>query len=293
MKKTALAAVLTIGLGTCASQATAATVPVTIQFAAFAPSSVDVLPGDVVTWMNHGRRTHTVTADDGQFDSGDVTDGAHFTQTFMILGTYPYHCTLHPRMTGEVNVRRVTLDPLPSRLVTPNSTITLTGRTADPSTPVRIEQDDGTGYQAVATVSPRADGIWSDRLPATKTATLRAASGQDTSQPRQMRVIARTVRVRATGTGISVSVIPAAPYARVSLQLLLPNRFGWWPVATKRLSYLSRTSFAVTGPVRARVALVDRDGWTALAISKVVRIHRIIAAPISTHDARMTNEAAR
>jgi plastocyanin len=274
MKKTALAALLTIGLGTWTGEAAAATVPVAIQFGAFAPSSVDVLPGDVVTWMNHGGRTHTVTADDGQFDSGDLPDGAHFTQTFTAVGAYPYHCALHPRMTGEVNVRRVTLEPLPSRLVTPNSTITLAGRTADPLAPVRIEQDAGTGFQMVATVSPQADGTWRARLVATKTATLRAVSGQDASQTRQLQVIARTVRVRATRSGISVAVIPGAPYARVSLQLLLPNRFGWWPVASKRLNYLSRTSFALTGPARARVALVDRDGWTALAISRIVRVHR-------------------
>jgi plastocyanin len=275
VKKTALAAaLLTIGLATCASQAAAATVPVTIQFAAFAPSSVDVLPGDVVTWMNHGGRTHTVTADNGEFDSGDVPDGAHFSQAFTTLGTYAYHCSLHLRMTGEVNVRRVTLDPLPARLVTPNSTVTLAGRTADPSTPVRIEQNDGTGYQTVATALPQADGTWTARMLATKTATLVAASGQDASQTRQLRVIARTVRVRATSRGLSVRVSPAAPYARVSLQLLLPNRFGWWPVATKRLDDLSRTSFVVSGLVRARVALVDRDGWTALAISNVVRLHR-------------------
>lgn len=274
MKKTALAALLTVALGTCAGQANAATVPVAIQYAAFAPNSVDVLPGDVITWTNRGGRTHTVTADDGQFDSGDLPDGAHFSQTFTTLGAYPYHCTLHPRMTGEVNVRRITLEPVPSRLVTPNSTITLAGRTADPSTLVRIEQNDGTGFQTVATVSPQADGTWSARLLATKTATLRAASGQDASQTRQLRVIARTVRVRTTRSAIAVTVIPAAPYARVSLQLLLPNRFGWWPVTTKRLNQLSRTTFAVTGPVRARVALVERDGWSVLAMSRVVRIPR-------------------
>ena len=126
----------------------------------------------------------------------------------------------------------------------------------------------------VSVLTPQANGIWSARLPATKTATLRAASGQDASQTRQIRVIARTVRAGATRDGISVTVIPAAPYARVSLQLLLPDRFGWWPVPTTRLNYLSRTSFALTGPVRARVTLVDRDGWTALAISRVVRLHR-------------------
>jgi plastocyanin len=265
---------LTVGLGTCAGPAAAATVDVAVQFQAFAPRSVDVLPGDVVTWMNHGGRTHTVTADGGQFDSGDLPDGAHFSLTFTTLGAYQYHCTLHPRMTGEVNVRRVTLEPLASRLVATNSTVALAGRTADPAVPVRIEQDSGTGLQTVATVSPQADGSWSARVTATKTATLRAASGQDTSETRQLRVVARTVRAQPTRDGISVTVTPAAPYARVSLQLLLPNRFGWWPVAHKRLNSISHTSFAVKGPVRARVALLDRDGWIALATSPVLHVHK-------------------
>jgi plastocyanin len=262
-----------LGLGTFAGQAAAATVDVAIQFQSFAPSSVDVLPGDIVTWMNHGGRTHTVTADDGQFDSGDLADGAHFSLTFKTLGAYLYHCTLHPRMTGDVNVRRVTLEPVVSRLVAPNSSVALAGRTADPAVPVRIEQDSGAGFETVATVSPRPDGDWSARVTATQTATLRAASGQDPSETRQLRVIARTVRVHPMRNRVAVRVTPGAPHSRVALQLLLSNRFGWWPVAHKRLNGHSQTTFEVKGPVRARVALLDRDGWTALAISRVVPIH--------------------
>ena len=274
MKKAALALLLTVGLAVCAGQAAAAAVDVAVQFQAFAPSAVDVLPGDVVMWMNHGGRTHTVTADGGQFESGDLPDGAHFSLTFTTVGAYPYHCTLHRRMTGEVNVRRVTLDPLASRLAAPNSTVALAGRTADPAVPVRIEQDSGAGFETVANVLPQADGGWSTRVAATKTATLRAASGQDTSETRQLLVVARTVRVRPTHNGISVIVTPAAPHARVSLQLLLPDRFGWWPSTQKRLNDRSQTNFAVKGPVRARVALLDRDRWTALAISRVVHVPR-------------------
>jgi hypothetical protein len=72
---------------------------------------------------------------------------------------------------------------------------------------------------------------------------------------------------------VAVRVTPGAPHSRVALQLLLSNRFGWWPVAHKRLNGHSQTTFEVKGPVRARVALLDRDGWTALAISRVVPIH--------------------
>jgi plastocyanin len=186
VKKAAVAALLTVGLGTFAHRAEAATVDVTIQFQAFAPSSVDVLPGDVVRWTNHGGRTHTVTADGGQFDSGDLADGAPFSLTSTTLGAYRYHCTLHPRMTGEVNVRRVTFEPLASRLVVPNSTVALAGRTADPRRPGAHRTGQRGRIETVATVSPQADGGWSARVAATNSATLRAASGQDTSETRQL-----------------------------------------------------------------------------------------------------------
>ena len=42
---------------------------VSIQFAAFGPDPIDVLPGEGVHWENVSDRTHTVTADDGSFDS--------------------------------------------------------------------------------------------------------------------------------------------------------------------------------------------------------------------------------
>jgi hypothetical protein len=69
-------------------------------------------------------------------------------------------------------------------------------------------------------------------------------------------------------------VLPADAGARVRLQLKLRERFGWFAVATKRLDYLSRASFRVRRAARARAVLVDRDGWTPLATSAVVRVHR-------------------
>ena len=37
---------------------------------AFQPASIEVPAGSTVTWTNTGAATHTVTADDGAFDSG-------------------------------------------------------------------------------------------------------------------------------------------------------------------------------------------------------------------------------
>jgi plastocyanin len=257
-----------------AGAAAAAPVPVTVEFQAFAPGTLDVLPGDTVTWTNTSGRRHTVTADGGQFDSGDLFDGGLFTQTFNTLGSYPYHCSVHPGMVGEVDVRRVTLEALPPGLVPSGGSVDIGGRTADPATPIRIERDTGTGFQALASVLPQADGTWKARVLAARTAQYRASVGAELSETRQLLVIDKRVVIGRTRTGISVTIVPADPYARVALQLRLRERFGWWPVAVTRVDYLSQASFRVHGPVQARVAVVDKDGWTPLALSPVVRVGR-------------------
>lgn len=66
----------------------------------FSPKSVTVKVGVTVTWTNRGERPHTVTADDGSFDSGgDASDyvlpGQTFSHTFTKTGRFPYYCRLH------------------------------------------------------------------------------------------------------------------------------------------------------------------------------------------------------
>jgi plastocyanin len=70
----------------------------------FNPSSITVKTGTSVTWTNTGSATHTVTADDASFDSGDLSSGATFSQTFAKAGTYTYHCKIHATMKGTVVV---------------------------------------------------------------------------------------------------------------------------------------------------------------------------------------------
>ena len=70
----------------------------------YAPNSATVAGGDVVTWTNVGASTHTVTADDGSFDSGVLEPGAQFTWTPSGPGTVAYHCTFHPWATGTIVV---------------------------------------------------------------------------------------------------------------------------------------------------------------------------------------------
>jgi plastocyanin len=44
-------------------------------------------------------------ADGGQWSSGNIAPGSHFTTTFNTAGTFTYHCSLHPNMVGTVKVQ--------------------------------------------------------------------------------------------------------------------------------------------------------------------------------------------
>ena len=75
----------------------------------FSPSVIRVEVGTEVAWENTGRNPHTVTADDGSFDSGVLENGAEFEHTFDTAGVFPFTCLLHGRpggigMTGIVVV---------------------------------------------------------------------------------------------------------------------------------------------------------------------------------------------
>lgn len=70
---------------------------------AFTPSSLRVRLGTRVTFTNRGV-THTVTADGGLFDSGDLAPGQSYQFTFTRAGSFAYHCQIHPSMRGTVSV---------------------------------------------------------------------------------------------------------------------------------------------------------------------------------------------
>jgi plastocyanin len=264
-----IAAVLS-AVALVAAPAAAADVQVSAQFDQFAPSTVDLLPGETVQWTNVSPRSHTVTAT--AFASGELAPGARFAWTAELPGAYPYHCTIHPEMTGELDVRRVTLDPLPPAAVPAGMRVELTGRTADPLAPVRVQRDRGSGFTDVAIVAASPSGDWRATLTADGSADYRALTGADASEVRRLLVSDRRVAVRAIRGVVAVSVTPSDPYGRVVLQQWLRERFGWWTVARKRLDYVSEARFSTRRRTRTRVVLVDRDGWTPLAVSRVLRL---------------------
>jgi plastocyanin len=250
-----------------AAPARADTIPVTVIFQAFTPSHIDALPGDTIQWSNVSERTHTVTADDGSFDSGPLAGGGTFSTTAGGPGEYTYHCTIHAGMAGEFDIYRVTLGVLPPVAVPAGDTVPISGRTAEPQTPVTIERDIGSGFNTVGTVMPAPDGTWSSTITADTSGDYRAVVGLDISQTRRLLVLDRRVDVTPTKRGIHVTVTPALPYGRLLLERNTREHFGWYPVAHRRLDYVSRADFPVARPATVRVSVVDRDGWTPLATS--------------------------
>ncbi|MDW8084324.1 MAG: hypothetical protein RMI49_03900 [Candidatus Caldarchaeum sp.] len=74
----------------------------------YSPASVRVLAGynSTVIWVNTEQVNvaHTVTSDQGLFDSGLFGPNERWVFVFGRAGIYPYHCTPHPWMVGTVTV---------------------------------------------------------------------------------------------------------------------------------------------------------------------------------------------
>jgi plastocyanin len=269
------AAALVLLAGAVPANAAPHRAEVSVQFSAYGPSQLDVLPGTSVVWSNVSSRTHTVTAYDGTFDSGHLDPGRQFAVTFARPGSFQYHCTIHPSIAGEIDVRRVILDTLPTAAVPLGSIVDFSGVTTDAGRPIRIERRvSGSTFTTVARTSAARRGTWHVGVRATTTGDYRAVSGADASETRRLIVGVRTVHIRATRGGVSVEVTPSAPYAPLLVEVYRRNRFGWWPVAHRRLDYVSSAEIRVTRPARVRVVLVDRDGWTPLATSRPVTLRR-------------------
>ena len=75
--------------------------------ASYSPTSISVARGGNVSWINDSGILHTVTFDaprpTGVDDVGLHSSGTN-VRTFPTAGRFPFHCTQHGGMTGEVNV---------------------------------------------------------------------------------------------------------------------------------------------------------------------------------------------
>jgi amicyanin len=92
------------GADTVQHAAAAGATGVRIANLAFDAKTVRVRVGTTVRWTNGDQLQHSVTADDGTFNSGLIDPNRSYEHVFDRPGDYAYHCTPHPFMTGHVIV---------------------------------------------------------------------------------------------------------------------------------------------------------------------------------------------
>jgi plastocyanin len=85
-------------------QPSAATAEVKIDNFSFEPQTITIPVGATVTWTNRDDIPHTVVSTDGVFKPKVRDTDEKFSYTFTKAGTYPYFCSVHPKMTGKVVV---------------------------------------------------------------------------------------------------------------------------------------------------------------------------------------------
>jgi plastocyanin len=90
---------------TANDQPSAAAADVKIDNFVFGPQTLTVPVGTTVTWTNHDDIPHTVVSTEGVFKSKVRDTDEKFSYTFTKPGTYPYYCSVHPKMTGTIVVK--------------------------------------------------------------------------------------------------------------------------------------------------------------------------------------------
>jgi plastocyanin len=87
------------------SSSSSSSTTVTISNYMFSPMTDIVKPGATISVTNKDGVAHTLTANNGAFNSGNI--GPHQTKTFKAPtkpGTYSYICSIHQYMTGTIKV---------------------------------------------------------------------------------------------------------------------------------------------------------------------------------------------
>jgi plastocyanin len=92
------------GGGSATGRSAAAADTVYIKNFSFSPNPITVKAGAAITVINEDNTTHTFTANKGSFDTGDLGSGQRGSVTIARVGTYAYHCEIHPFMKATLQV---------------------------------------------------------------------------------------------------------------------------------------------------------------------------------------------
>jgi plastocyanin len=91
--------------GSSAKSPQPASAEVKVDNFSFGPATLTVAVGTTVTWTNRDDIPHTIVSTEKVFKSKVLDTDEKFSYTFTKAGSYPYFCSIHPKMTGSVVVQ--------------------------------------------------------------------------------------------------------------------------------------------------------------------------------------------
>jgi plastocyanin len=240
------------------ASAAAESATVTMPGKTFSPARVTIVAGDSVLWRNGDLAAHDVKG--GDFTSGPLASSSFFTHAFAAVGPQPFVCSIHPFMTGEVDVVAATLAGASAYA---GERVTLPGR-APAGTPwVEV------GGQSVV---PAADGTFAVtvRPAATTVYVARTALGES---PGATVTVTESIPLRVRLSGHMVRVTARSGLI-ATLQVYSRERFMWRSAGRVKLDRRGRGSIMHQGRLvgRARVAISRTAGGPVLATGDAFRL---------------------
>jgi plastocyanin len=282
------------GHGGSASGAAAAVV--IAPSSSFEPERASIVTGESVFWRNDDHDVHTVTLEEGMVELAEFGFGESFSHRFDTAGAHPYLCTIHPGMTGQVDVHAALLSAAKAA-VAAGDAVELRGRAPAGTAGVTLEHRPApaTSFTALQTVAVGSDGRFAVSVRPGATTDYRVVTGAGISPLATVTVSAGGSATTPSGTtapptpGVNVRVgvrrgkrftrllvrAAAAPAATATLRLYTYERFTWRTAHRTRLDAAGRASFRLRAGrrYRARVILTRADG-TVVARSATIRVPR-------------------
>jgi plastocyanin len=277
MRRTALPAAVALLLGAPVG-ARAETITITMPGKFFDPARSTMVAGDTALFRNSDLVTHDVLI--GPFDSGPIARFSTWSQRIDQPGVYPFICTLHAFMSGELDVVAATLTAAPDGLLA-GEPLTLSGRTRAGTAHVGVEHSvSGGAWSALGGgAAPAPDGKFTTTAPAVEGASYRVTTPAGVSPVVTPRVTARIdvelrVERKHRRTIVHVRTMPAATGFTATLELYSRWHFRWRSRRQAKLDAHGRAAFRLPVARRTfgRVALRRTRHGPALVHSGVVHL---------------------
>ena len=175
------------------------------------PPRATMVAGDVVVFRNADLVTHDVRIGGGRSTPARSAASASWSQQIDQPGGYPFVCTLHPFMSGNLEVLTATLAAAPDGVIA-GEPLTLSGRAAAGTARLGIEQSVAGGEWAAVGggAAPSPDGSFTTTVPAVEGASYRITTPAGASPAVTPRVTASSTSSSRSSAGRATSTYACA-----------------------------------------------------------------------------------